>query len=82
MMGEGKMWDPKKKEWGSAAEVLKQNNLEPIQLEAKEGLAMINGTQFIVTFAAEALYRAENLSLVADICGAMTLEALKGSNFW
>ncbi len=76
------MWDPKKKEWGSAAEVLKQNNLEPIQLEAKEGLAMINGTQFIVTFAAEALYRAENLSLVADICGAMTLEALKGSNFW
>ncbi len=42
---------------------------------------MINGTQLIVSLGAEALARAENLCKVADIVGAMSLEALKGKCF-
>lgn len=74
------MWDPTKKVWHSpAAEVLKAHGLEPISLTAKEGLALINGTQFISGLGAEALKRAKNISIVADVCGAMSLEALKGT---
>jgi histidine ammonia-lyase len=74
------MWDPTKKTWSnSASDVLKSHGLEPITLTAKEGLALINGTQFISGLGAEALKRAKTISIVADIAGAMTLEALKGT---
>jgi len=79
MIGEGKMWDPKRKEWGQSSDILKENNIEPIQLTAKEGLAMINGTQLITSLGAEALYRSINISIVADLVSALTLEALKGT---
>jgi histidine ammonia-lyase len=45
----------------------------------REGLAMINGTQFISSLGAEALVRAQNLVIVADIIGALSLEVLKGT---
>jgi histidine ammonia-lyase len=77
-MGEGKMWDPVSSSWSQAADVLKTNGLQPITLTAKEGLALINGTQFIVTLTSEATKRARNISVVADIVGALTLECLKG----
>ncbi|MCG0276236.1 MAG: histidine ammonia-lyase [Thermosediminibacteraceae bacterium] len=52
--------------------------IKPLILEAKEGLALINGTQAMSAIGCIALAEACNLSKVADICGALTLEALNG----
>ncbi len=48
-------------------------------MEAKEGLALLNGTQAMHAVGGLALWRAKRLSRVADVAGAMTLEALKGT---
>ena len=61
-------------------ELLKQKGVEPIQLGPKEGLALINGTQFILSFAVKAVQRMHNCLEAADIIGAMTLESLTGTN--
>ena len=53
--------------------------VDAIQLGPKEGLALINGTQFILSFAAKAVQRMHNCLEVADIIGAMSLEALTGT---
>ena len=66
-------------ERNSAAAVLKQNDLQPLVLGPKEGLALINGTQFIVAFAVKAVERLNNALNVADLIGAMSLEGLMGS---
>lgn len=58
---------------------LKLASVEPVRLEAKEGLALLNGTQAMGAVGALALHRAETLARAADIAGAMTLEALKGT---
>ena len=63
----------------NSIEVLKQKGLEPIQLGPKEGLALINGTQFILAFAVKAVQRMRNCLDAADIIGAMSLEALTGT---
>ena len=60
-------------------DVLKQFNLSPIHLGPKEGLALINGTQFILSFAIKAVQRLHNCLEAADIIGAMSLEALTGT---
>ena len=60
-------------------EVLSVAGLSPIQLGPKEGLALINGTQFILAFAIEAVQRMHNCLEAADIIGAMSLEALTGT---
>ena len=52
----------------------------PLVLEAKEGLSLINGTQYMAAAGALALLEAERLCVVADVAGAMSLEALKGSS--
>jgi histidine ammonia-lyase len=62
-----------------AQEILQQFNLEPVQLGPKEGLALINGTQFILAFAVKAVQRMHNCLEAADIIGAMSLEALTGT---
>ncbi len=59
--------------------VLQQFNVHPIQLGPKEGLALINGTQFILSFAVKAVQRMHNCLEAADIIGAMSLEALTGT---
>ncbi len=63
----------------NSIEVLRQKGLEPIQLGPKEGLALINGTQFILAFAVKAVQRMRNCLDAADIIGAMSLEALTGT---
>lgn len=60
-------------------DALEQAGLEPIELAAKEGLALINGTQYMASLGALALCQLRRLCTVADIAGAMSLEALKGS---
>ena len=63
----------------NSQEILKQRGLAPIQLGPKEGLALINGTQFILSFAVKAVERMHNCMEAADIIGAMSLEALTGT---
>jgi histidine ammonia-lyase len=62
-----------------ASEILQQFGLVPIQLGPKEGLALINGTQFILAFAVKAVQRMHYCLEAADIIGAMSLEALTGT---
>lgn len=62
-----------------AGEALKRAGLRPIRLGAKEGLALLNGTQISTAIAAIALLRAENLLACADIAAAMSLEGLLGT---
>lgn len=63
-----------------AKEALSKAGLKPFTLSAKEGLAMINGTQMMTAFAVECINRAERLSKLADISGALSHEALRGSD--
>ena len=65
-----------RKDMGS---VLRETGIKPIQLGPKEGLALINGTQFILSFAVKAVQRMHNCLEAADIIGAMSLEALTGT---
>jgi len=62
-----------------AALALLQAGLKPLVLEAKEGLALLNGTQAITAVGGLALARALRVVELADLAGAMTLEALKGT---
>src|SRR6186713_1891329 len=62
-----------------AQDVLNKFSIQPIQLGPKEGLALINGTQFILSFAVKAVQRMHNCLEAADIIGAMSLEALTGT---
>ena len=61
------------------AEALRRAGLHPMALKAKEGLALINGTCGMTGIGTLALTRAERLITLADVAGAMTLEALRGS---
>ena len=61
-----------------AAEALEQACLKPVKLKPKEGLALNNGTAATTAIASLVLCDALNLSKVADIAGAMSLEALHG----
>src|SRR5262249_6995016 len=58
---------------------LKQVALQPHRPQAKEGLSLINGTQVSTALLADALVRARHLAKIADIAGAMTVEATRSS---
>ncbi len=73
-MGEVRM-DGKKR---PAAEVLKHFGWEPIALQSKEGLALLNGTQFMSAHGVYAMLRARRISLWADIIAALSLEGFDG----
>jgi len=77
MMGEGEALFNGKKMNGKRA--MRKAGISPLILKAKEGLALINGTQGMTAVGVLALLRAERLCKVADIVGACTLEALKGT---
>ena len=63
----------------NSAESLRAAGLAPLVLESKEGLALINGTQYMAAIGTLALLESERLCVAADVAGAMSLEALKGS---
>jgi len=62
-----------------AGQLLKKHNLQPLVLGPKEGLALINGTQFILAFAVKAVQRLDDALNRADLIGALSLEGLMGS---
>ncbi|MGP8305771.1 histidine ammonia-lyase [Vibrio sp. YIC-376] len=77
LIGEGEFWQ------GDsiipAAQALREHGLEPLELHAKEGLALINGTQFILSHAITALTKMRYLLDLADLAGAMSIEGMQGS---
>lgn len=81
LIGEGLARFPSKKgaQEISGAEALKLAGLEPIRLGPKDGLALINGTQFMAALGSLNLLEAERLCDVADMAGAMSLEATRGT---
>lgn len=77
LIGFGEVFD--KSERIPAAKALSKHNLQPLTLGPKEGLALINGTQFILAFAVKAVQRLDDALNRADIIGAMSLEGMMGS---
>ena len=61
------------------ATALRRVGLQPIRLASKEGLSLVNGTQFMTAMAALGLERARRLAATADLACALSLEALQGS---
>ena len=61
------------------AEALRRAGIEPLRLAPKEGLALLNGTQVLTAVGALALWRAYRLVELADVAGALTLQALLGT---
>lgn len=77
MLGEGEAFIGTKRM--SAASALRRAKLEPYRFRPKEALSLINGTPFTSAILARVLADAEDLLKLADVAGAMSLEALKGS---
>ncbi|NOU50211.1 histidine ammonia-lyase [Pseudoalteromonas sp. JBTF-M23] len=77
LLGEGEFWQGDS--MIPAAHALKEHGLEPLELHAKEGLALINGTQFILSHAITALTKMRYLLDLADLAGAMSIEGMQGS---
>jgi histidine ammonia-lyase len=63
-----------------AADALRHARLDPVTLEAKEGLALINGTQMMAAVGGLALAEAWRLARTADVTGALTVDALMGTD--
>src|SRR5215204_2072472 len=63
----------------SGADALARVGLEPVRLQAKEGLSLVNGTQFMGAFAALGVVRAKRLAKMADAACALTVDALQAS---
>jgi len=79
LIGRGEVWDETLSTRIPAAEVLRTKGIEPICLQAKDGLALINGTQMMAAYGAYVLEHTLILQRQADLLAAMSLEALQGS---
>src|SRR3989442_1427549 len=77
VIGEGEAFY--KNERLPSREALERADIQPLQLEVKEGLALLNGTQAMGAVGGLALHRAERIVRLANVSGAMTLEALRGT---
>jgi histidine ammonia-lyase len=77
LIGEGDVWDGHART--SARDALHRAGVEVVALGAKEGLALINGTQVSTAVAALALAAAERLARAADVAAALAIDALQGS---
>jgi len=77
LVGEGRAWVDG--ELLSGGEALARVGLEPLRLRAKEGLSLVNGTQFMAAFASLGIVRAMRLARIADVACALSVEALQAS---
>jgi len=62
----------------SSSDALERHNWKPIRLKSKEGLALLNGTQFMSAYGSWAIVQSQKLSAWADVIGALSLEAFDG----
>ena len=79
LIGRGEVWDETLSARVPAAAILAAKGIKPIDLQAKDGLALINGTQMMAAYGAYVLERTLGLQREADLLAAMSLEALQGS---
>ena len=79
LIGRGEVWDESRTGKIPAAVALAEKGIKPISLLAKDGLAMINGTQMMAAYGAFVLEQTLVLQREADLLAAMSLEALQGS---
>ena len=79
LIGRGEVWNETETGKRDAIEAMRLLGVEPVRLKAKDGLALINGTQLMTAYGAFVLERALSLKKEADILAAMSLEALQGS---
>ena len=77
LMGEGEVWDGSKHI--PSKDLLNKKGVEPLELQAKEGLSLINGCQVMTAVGLLNCYEARRLAWMVDLGGAMSLEALQGS---
>jgi histidine ammonia-lyase len=78
LLGEGECWVDGQRR--PAAEMLRAHGIAPLQLQAKEGLALINGTQASTALALHALFTFEPVLEAALVIGALTVDAARGSD--
>lgn len=79
LIGRGDVWDKNLTKRTPAADMLSAHGIKPVILQAKDGLALINGTQMMAAYGAFVLERTILLQRAADLLAAMSLEALQGS---
>lgn len=79
LLGYGYFWNDEGSATIEATKVLKRKEIESIELQPKDGLSLINGTQLMSAYGAFVHEKALHLLKVADIASAMSLEALQGS---
>ena len=77
LIGEGEVWKDGKST--PVADVLKEKKMQPLELQAKEGLSLINGCQVMTAVGLLNGFEARRLTWMTDLAGAMSLEALRGS---
>jgi len=78
MIGEGQVWAENTRT--SSAEALQRAGIKPLVPEAKEAISLINGTQAMLAVGTLSLLAAETLAATADVLGAMSLDALHGTD--
>lgn len=76
LIGKGEVWY--NSEVVSAAEICQKYDWQPIQLHSKEGLALLNGTQFMSAYGIHLLLKSYRLSYFADVIGSISLDAFDG----
>jgi histidine ammonia-lyase len=79
ILGYGEFWNKEGTDTLDAAKELKKRKISPIELQPKDGLSLINGTQLMCAYGAFVLEKSVQLLKIADITAAMSLEALQGS---
>lgn len=79
LIGKGRFWNLEGTGTVEAELVMSEERLSPVKLAAKDGLALINGTQLMSAYGAYALHRAHTLVKNVDIIAGLSLEALRGS---
>ncbi len=77
LVGEGRVRQGSS--WVETSKVLKKKNITPVALHPKAGLALNNGTQFMTALGMQSLLEADYFCDLADLCGAMSLEVIRGT---
>jgi len=76
LLGEGEVFFEGSKQ--ASSKVLEKMNWQPIELQSKEGLALLNGTQFMSAYGVYCLIKSQKLAYLADVIGAISLEGFDG----